>query len=85
MLPERTVLDTREDTEYASSHNRFTFVTKGRDMTGIDRAHITINAGASLGTLTRPWTTFGYDELNWTYTPRGKAALKTFGEFAERP
>ncbi|NDE08581.1 MAG: glycoside hydrolase, partial [Chloroflexi bacterium] len=54
-------------------------------MTGIDRAHITINAGASLGTLTRPWTTFGYDELNWTYTPRGKAALKAFGEFAERP
>ncbi len=54
-------------------------------MTEIDRAHISIDAGASLGTLNRPWTTFGYDELNWTYTPRGKAALRTFGDFAERP
>lgn len=54
-------------------------------MGDITHAHLEINAGRSLGDLTRPWTTFGYDELNWTYTPRGKAALKTFGEFAERP
>lgn len=54
-------------------------------MTGIARAHLDIDVGHPLGTLLRPWTTFGYDELNWTYTPRGKAALRAFGEFAERP
>ena len=37
------------------------------------------------GRAPRPWTTFGYDELNWTYTPRGKRALRAFGAFAERP
>jgi len=24
------------------------------------------------GPLRRIWTSFGYDELNWTYTPSGK-------------
>ncbi len=44
-----------------------------------------IDAGRTLGELPRPWTTFGYDELNWTYTPRGKRALRAFASFAERP
>lgn len=35
--------------------------------------------------MPRPWTTFGYDELNWTYTPRGKRALAAFAAFAEQP
>jgi len=51
----------------------------------IQVAHIEVDAGRSLGELSRPWTTFGYDELNWTYTPRGKRALRTFAAFAERP
>ncbi len=38
-----------------------------------------------LGELPRLWTSFGYDELNWTYTPRGKRALAAFAAFAERP
>ncbi|HET7768642.1 MAG TPA: glycoside hydrolase [Chloroflexota bacterium] len=46
---------------------------------------ITVDAKRPLGPLPRPWTTFGYDELNWTYTPRGKRALKAFAQFAERP
>jgi len=48
-------------------------------------AFVTVDAGQPIGPLPRPWTTFGYDELNWTYTPRGKRALRAFGEFAERP
>jgi xylan 1,4-beta-xylosidase len=52
---------------------------------GVREAQITVDAGQPLGTLLRPWTTFGYDELNWTYTPRGKRALAAFAAFAERP
>lgn len=51
----------------------------------IARAQIEVDAGRQLGALPRPWTTIGYDELNWSYTPRGKRALKAFGAFAERP
>ncbi|MDQ3700787.1 MAG: hypothetical protein M3442_07700, partial [Chloroflexota bacterium] len=53
--------------------------------TGISAAQIVVDAGRSLGELPRLWTTFGYDELNWTYTPRGKRALRAFAAFAERP
>src|SRR6266542_2722050 len=48
-------------------------------------ARIDVDASRQLGPLPRPWTTFGYDELNWTYTPRGKRALRAFASFAERP
>jgi xylan 1,4-beta-xylosidase len=48
-------------------------------------ARIRIDCAQTEGELPRPWTTFGYDELNWTYTPRGKRALRAFGAFAERP
>src|SRR5688572_3481159 len=48
-------------------------------------AYLAVDAKRPLGPLPRPWTTFGYDELNWTYTPRGKRALRAFAEFAERP
>lgn len=52
---------------------------------GIRSARLEIDAGRLLGELPRPWTTFGYDELNWTYTPRGKRGLAAFAAFAERP
>ena len=52
---------------------------------GVARASIEVDAGQALGELPRPWTSFGYDELNWTYTPRGRRALATFAAFAERP
>ena len=48
-------------------------------------ARIEVDADRSLGELPRPWTTIGYDELNWSYTPRGKRALRAFAQFAERP
>ncbi|MBI3972836.1 MAG: glycoside hydrolase [Chloroflexi bacterium] len=51
----------------------------------IGSARVEVDAGRRLGELPRPWTTVGYDELNWTYTPRGKRALATFASFAERP
>ena len=35
-----------------------------------------------LGPLTRVWESFGYDEINWTYTPTGKRLLKTFADFS---
>jgi xylan 1,4-beta-xylosidase len=44
-----------------------------------------VDAGQRLGELPRLWTSFGYDELNWTYAPRGKRALAAFAAFAERP
>src|SRR5207245_2304207 len=41
--------------------------------------------GYRLGPLRRIWTSFGYDEINWTSTPAGKRALRVIGEFAEQP
>jgi xylan 1,4-beta-xylosidase len=37
------------------------------------------------GSLRRIWTSFGYDELNWTATPRGKQNLATLHAFMEVP
>lgn len=35
--------------------------------------------------LPRIWRSIGYDEINWTYTPRGKALYRTLHELAEAP
>ena len=51
----------------------------------IRHATVTINCAAPLGPLDRIWTSFGYDEINWTYTPAGKRNLNAIGEFAEQP
>lgn len=48
----------------------------------VTRARIDVDASDSPGQLTRVWESFGYDELNWTYTPTGKRLLKTFTEFS---
>jgi xylan 1,4-beta-xylosidase len=45
-----------------------------------DRAgpvRVAIDASAVEGELTRLWTSIGYDEINWTYTPRGRDLLAT--------
>ena len=34
---------------------------------------VTVECARDLGELERIWMSFGYDELNWTATPRGKA------------
>ncbi len=49
------------------------------------QATVSVDCGDWRGSVPRIWTSLGYDELNWTYTPTGKRALKTIGAFAEQP
>ena len=51
----------------------------------IAEATVRVDAGATLGPTRRIWTSFGYDEINWTSTPAGKRHLKTIGAFVEQP
>lgn len=46
---------------------------------------IRIDGGASGGPLRRIWTSFGFDEINWTSTPTGRRHLRTIRAFAEQP
>ena len=48
-------------------------------------ATVTVDAATDRGALNRIWESFGYDEINWTYTPTGKRLLKTFKDFSGRP
>jgi xylan 1,4-beta-xylosidase len=48
-------------------------------------ATVRVDAGTRLGPIRRIWTSFGYDEINWTSTPAGKRHLKTIRAFAEQP
>ena len=45
---------------------------------------VRVDCGAPQGLLRRIWTSFGFDEINWTSTPAGRQHLKTIGAFAER-
>jgi xylan 1,4-beta-xylosidase len=51
----------------------------------VTAATVTVDADQDRGPLTRIWESFGYDEINWTYTPTGKKLLQTFSDFAGRP
>ena len=55
------------------------------DASHIAEATVRVDAAAALGPLRRIWTSFGYDEINWTSMPAGKRHLKTIGAFAEQP
>lgn len=46
---------------------------------------VTVEADAVEGELTRLWTSIGYDEINWTYTPRGRGLLATLGSIGDGP
>jgi xylan 1,4-beta-xylosidase len=48
-------------------------------------ATLRVDCAAWLGPLRHIWTSIGFDEINWTYTPRGKELLKTLRELAEAP
>jgi xylan 1,4-beta-xylosidase len=50
----------------------------------VESATVTVQADRDRGPLRRIWESFGYDEINWTYTPTGKRLLKTFAEFSGR-
>ena len=55
------------------------------DSRHIAQASVRVDCGAWTGPVRRIWTSLGYDELNWTYTPAGKRALKVIGALAEQP
>ena len=40
-------------------------------------ARVTVDFGRRLGPLRPIWRSIGYDEINWTYTPRGRALHST--------
>jgi xylan 1,4-beta-xylosidase len=44
---------------------------------------VDIDASAVEAELTRLWTSIGYDEINWTYTPRGRDVLATLAGFGD--
>jgi xylan 1,4-beta-xylosidase len=52
------------------------------DAPHVTAATIDVDAADVQGPLTRVWESFGYDELNWTYTPTGKRLLQTFADFS---
>lgn len=41
---------------------------------------VVVDSSRTLGTIPRIWASIGYDELNWTATPRGKAIHQMLGE-----
>ncbi|MDQ6906822.1 MAG: glycoside hydrolase [Chloroflexota bacterium] len=49
-------------------------------MTATVSAQVRVDGLRSLGPIRRVWASIGYDELNWTYTPRGKALYRTLGD-----
>lgn len=46
---------------------------------------IQIDCTDELGPLHPIWRSFGYDEINWTYTPRGKRIFKEIGHLSKAP
>ncbi len=46
---------------------------------------ISVDAGTSRGPLRRMWQFIGYDEINYTTTPSGKATLARFKHLGETP
>ena len=48
-------------------------------------ARIRVNCEDRRGPLRRIWASIGYDEINWTYTARGKALYRTLRDLAEVP
>ncbi len=46
---------------------------------------VVVDASVAEGELTRLWTSIGYDEINWTYTPRGRDLLATLAGLGDGP
>ncbi|MCA9837108.1 MAG: hypothetical protein KC422_09335 [Trueperaceae bacterium] len=49
------------------------------------RANVVVDASQNQGELSHNWTYIGYDEINYTYTPEGKALLGKFGDLQDQP
>jgi xylan 1,4-beta-xylosidase len=55
-------------------------------MEGAARAvQVVVDCGRPIGPLRRIWASFGYDELNWTATPRGRRNLAVLQALMETP
>jgi xylan 1,4-beta-xylosidase len=56
-------------------------------VTGLAAAPVSVlvDAAAVEGELTRMWSSIGYDEINWTYTPRGRDLLATLAGAGDGP
>ncbi len=50
-----------------------------------DTARVVVDCRHWAGPLRRIWASFGYDELNWTATPRGRRNLATMHTVMEAP
>lgn len=57
----------------------FTLASKGGSFVAADTATIVVDSSQTLGPIPRIWASIGYDELNWTATPRGKAIHRMLG------
>jgi xylan 1,4-beta-xylosidase len=51
----------------------------------VTEATVTVRVNRDRGPLSRIWESFGYDEINWTYTPTGRRLLGTFAQLSGRP
>src|SRR6185503_3186263 len=51
----------------------------------LTEATVRVDCGDPRGPLRRIWTSFGFDEINWTSMPAGKRHLRTIAAFAEQP
>ena len=54
-------------------------------VSGSSSTDIVVDAGAVQGELPRLWASVGFDELNWTYTPRGRDLLGRLAEAENGP
>jgi len=59
--------------------------SRGKILKDRDLAIIIVDCSDWQGELKRIWTSIGYDEINWTYTPRGKTLYRTLSSAAEVP
>ena len=46
---------------------------------------IIVDCKQKVETITPIWRSFGYDEINWTYTPRGKRIYKEIAKLSDKP
>jgi len=51
----------------------------------VDQATVTVDFGRSAGALRPIWRSIGYDEINWTYTARGRALYDALGRVFRGP
>ena len=49
------------------------------------KVHIRVDAGVPQGKLEHNWNYFGYDEINYTYVPEGRALLAKFDGLEGKP